>query len=370
MKISITSSHDLNAGRPVPMTATDVRIFDALDQANWALIAEDQARLEWNSWLQRLEDFSPLQSFEWGQYQKSLGWQPNYWIDRGRDGRPRAMCVALLRRLPGSAGLIWCTGGPIGDVDLWTALPDAIRQTQQLRHLYFRFRCDRPRNEADASRLRRKDWSPPTFAMGPNLSMEIDLTAAPDVLLAGFAKNWRRNLRQAQRNGLIVEAGHAPDLADVRRVFGEMEDKKRISQLFSDETLQRLLDSTGEDIVCLCCYNQQRRLLAIRVTLLTGNKAYDYLAATSAEGRTFRASYLLFWESLGICRSRGVTRFDLGGIDPSGNPGVYRFKKDTGAAEVHSLGEWHWASSAGFRWLGDSVVRHKGWLRGLARRLG
>ena len=57
------------------------------------------------------------------------------------------------------------------------------------------------------------------------------------------------------------------------------------------------------------------------------------------------ASYFVFWEVLEHCRKLGVTTYDLGGIDPFANRGVYTFKKETGAKEVELLGEWDWASS-------------------------
>jgi lipid II:glycine glycyltransferase (peptidoglycan interpeptide bridge formation enzyme) len=44
----------------------------------------------------------------------------------------------------------------------------------------------------------------------------------------------------------------------------------------------------------------------------------------------------------------GITKFDLSGIDPDKNPGVYSFIKGTGSFQVNFQGEWEIASP---KWL-------------------
>ena len=51
-----------------------------------------------------------------------------------------------------------------------------------------------------------------------------------------------------------------------------------------------------------------------------------------------------------------VQFYDLGGIDPWANPGVYTFKKETGAREVELLGEWDSASSEWLRLFGNLAI--------------
>lgn len=69
------------------------------------------------------------------------------------------------------------------------------------------------------------------------------------------------------------------------------------------------------------------------------------LAATNVAGRKLYSSYLTISELLSTCLERGVEEYDLMGIDPHKNPGVYNFKKGTGAEPLEYLGEWEWATS-------------------------
>ena len=51
--------------------------------------------------------------------------------------------------------------------------------------------------------------------------------------------------------------------------------------------------------------------------------------------------------------------YDLGGIDLWQNPGVYTFKKETGARQIEYLGEWDWASQPWLRLFGNWAIWQK-----------
>jgi lipid II:glycine glycyltransferase (peptidoglycan interpeptide bridge formation enzyme) len=46
------------------------------------------------------------------------------------------------------------------------------------------------------------------------------------------------------------------------------------------------------------------------------------------------AAYLLQWAAIQKAKALGCQWYDLGGIDPEGNPGVYNFKKRMGGKEI------------------------------------
>ena len=50
------------------------------------------------------------------------------------------------------------------------------------------------------------------------------------------------------------------------------------------------------------------------------------------------------------CAERGVRWYDMGGVDPVNNRGVYDFKKGTGARALEYLGEWEWSTSKALGW--------------------
>ena len=91
-----------------------------------------------------------------------------------------------------------------------------------------------------------------------------------------------------------------------------------------------------------------------------GNKGLDMFAASTQEARKAYASYALFWAIIEACRNEGILYYDLGGVNPDNNLGVYNFKKGTGAKLVNYLGEWDWASVPLLRYFANKAIKYSG----------
>ena len=328
--------------------------------AEWKLLAEETAKQIWDSQLIKFDDCSPYQTYSWGQYHKTLGWQPCYFVAEGAEGKTSAMFLGLLRRYPFGIGLMWSTGGPIGDIKTWDeSLPKTVLKAAQLKRLYLRFRCDRERNAQTVLFLNHQNWLRSLYTITSNVSMELDISADEDTLLSKFSRNWRRNLKAAKENNLIIKLWANPDVEEICKVYREMESRKHLPQQFSAEKLANLFKFGGSNLIFYRCEDASGNLLCFRGCLRIADRAGDYLAATTERGIKQRASYLTLLHLLKNCREQGVHYYDLGGIDPWENSGVYRFKKETGAREIEYLGEWDWASGQWLRLLGNIAIWQK-----------
>lgn len=336
------------------------REFLTKNMIKWELLNDETAKQVWDENLIRLSDCSPFQTFSWGQYNRALGWQPCYFAAFDEQGDINAMCLGLLRRYPFGVGLMWCVGGPVGDIQACNEnLRKTVLESTGLKHLYFRFRCDRERNVTDVLFLNNSNWTRTSFMMTSGMSMELDLSQNEDNLLAGLSSSWRRNLKLAQKNNLVIKQCSNPDIDELCRVFAEMEMQKNLPQLFSHEKLDNLFKQVKENLIFYRCEDEEGELLCFRACLIIGNRATDYFAAATEKARKTRASYATLWELLLESKGRGVVHYDLGGIDPSANPGVYTFKKETGARETESLGEWDWATSEPLRLIGNWAIQRR-----------
>ncbi len=138
-----------------------------------------------------------------------------------------------------------------------------------------------------------------------------------------------------------------------------METFKKLPQLFSREKLENLFKHVKENLIFYRCEDASGQLLCLRACLIVGNRACDYLAAATEAGRKSRSSYATLWQLLLHCKEQGVVSYDLGGIDPQENPGVYTFKKETGAREMKFVGEWDRADSDWLRLMGNWAIKFK-----------
>ena len=82
--------------------------------------------------------------------------------------------------------------------------------------------------------------------------------------------------------------------------------------------------------------------------------------AAGVEARKLYATHATLWALLDHCQRDGMVNYDLSGVDPVQNKGVYDFKHGTGARLVENLAEWDWASLPGLRLLINLAIWHRG----------
>lgn len=333
--------------------------------ARWESLTDEIARTIWDKTLVRFDDCSPFQTYAWGEYNRAIGWQPYRWMAYNDEGEAVAMMLGLLRKYPAGIGLVWSVGGPIGDIATWDeSLHQAMLRTTGLKRLYCRFRCDRRRYVGDALQLTCYGWMRSWYTLNTSWSLGLDIKPDDCQLLAGHARNWRRNLERALKSNLNIRLWTNPDIDEMLAVYTGMEKRKNLVEQFSRAELENLFNHVRERIIIFRCDDEQGRLIGFRGCVVVGNRACDHLAATTERGRELRASYAVFRALIQHCRRLGVEFYDLGGIDPFQNPGVYAFKKQTGAEPLEYLGEWDWATSGWLRWAGNWAI----WQRSRVRR--
>ena len=326
----------------------------------WKILTDEEARGTWDQTLVRFSDCSPFQSYAWGEYRRSLGWQPCRWAAFDDQDQIVAMMQASLRRYPLGVGLVWCEGGPVGDLSSCDErLQSAIMDTTNVKRLYCRFRCDRERNIKDCLQLTAQGWSMPWSPITTNYSMILDLSQSEEHLLAACDRNWRRNLRRSQECDLKVSHWHDASADEVLAVYQSMQDLKGLEEQFSHDEIEQLLKHLNQRLVLYRCDDEDGHVVSLLGCLIIGHRAGAVFWATSEMGRKLHASYAIFWALVQHCRRLGLKSYDLAGIDPVRNHGVYRFKRDTGAVPVEYLGEWDWANSSRWRWFGNWAIARR-----------
>ncbi len=326
----------------------------------WELLSEETAARIWNENLFKFDHYSPFQIFEQGQYEKGLGWQPQYWVFFDENRQAQTMFLGLLRSYRFGFGFIQCVGGPAGNLtNCDSKFHRILVEATNSKRLYVRVRWEKQNSENSAALLINNKWSRSPFSMTSGLTMELDISVAESLILAGYSSKWRRNLRKALKAKLSIAACLEPNPDEVRAVFSEMEVRKNLPELFAAEKLRNFFRTAGQSVLFLECRNSKGELLAFRSAIVAGNRACEYFAAASKQGRELRVSYLLFAEMVRQLKAKGVILYDLGGINPEANPGVYRFKKETGAKEVEFLGEWEWASREWLRLVGNRAIKFR-----------
>jgi lipid II:glycine glycyltransferase (peptidoglycan interpeptide bridge formation enzyme) len=167
----------------------------------------------------------------------------------------------------------------------------------------------------------------------------IDLTQENETLRSTLNPKWRTDLKFAQKAGLSIDSGTGAELQlRFERLFNQMHRMKG----FSISVHPGLFFGLGAECTGLEVMIAQRDGMdaAGHVFSKLGDSAIYLFGAANELGRQTKAAYLLNWSAILLAKQRGALWYDLGGIDPDANPGVYRFKSRMGGQEMSAVGPY------------------------------
>lgn len=183
----------------------------------------------------------------------------------------------------------------------------------------------------------------------PKRTLVMDITPSLDEVRRSFDKKWRNCLSKAERSQLTVRSGTSVDMIDeFSQVYGRMLSRKRLTpsaDLLKHRRAQSRLPGPWKMRVVLVDLHGDVCAGAIYTNM--GDTAVYLFGASDGVGLTTSASYLLQWTILDELKAKGTRFYDLNGIDPDGNPGVYHFKRGLAGrlgTEVIAVGQYQAAT--------------------------
>ena len=162
----------------------------------------------------------------------------------------------------------------------------------------------------------------------------------------GFNQQWRRNIRKAEKAGVVVRRGDANDLPAFHAVYVETAQRDRFTPrpLAYFERMWRELNRYEERLT-LHLAELDGHVAAATLMVVVGNHAwYSYGASTTAD-RDAKPSNALQWRMIQDAHAAGCAVYDLRGIADTLDPanhlfGLVQFKLGTGGFVQEYLGEW------------------------------
>jgi len=167
----------------------------------------------------------------------------------------------------------------------------------------------------------------------------VDLSLSLKELRKKFDPKWRNKLSGAEKNGLTVHSGNNTDhYLTFCEMYRQTRNRKTFDTTVDVEEFGRIQrDLPESQRMQILIAEQEGKPVAGLVISAIGDSAIYLLGATSDEGLKAKGSYLLQWTAIQWLMQNGIVWYDLGGIDPEGNPGVYQFKKGFSGADLTQL---------------------------------
>ena len=344
------------------------------------------SRNDWNSLLLDLDRPHLLQTWEWANIKKDVGWEPMPYLWRASSGSPQATAAAMIfkRRLrmgglSARLSILYCPKGPIMD---WRnsglrnrVLNDLQSLTRKNGGIFLKIDPEVilgtgvPESEDDKLDVNGQDvvkefnnlgWKMSSDQIQFKNTFSIDLNPSEDELLAAMKQKTRYNIRLAEKKGVTVRSGTTADLPLLYRMFAET--SIRDGFVIRDETYYQ---NVWGSFISAAASSEEKtssaapwaepliaeingESVAAVILFFFARRAY-YLYGMSREmHREKMPNYLLQWSAMRRARQVGCTSYDLWGApdefnetDPLWN--VSRFKEGLGGQIIRSIGAWDYA---------------------------
>lgn len=164
----------------------------------------------------------------------------------------------------------------------------------------------------------------------------LDLSPPLDELRRKLDQKWRNQLNRAEKNGLGLIEGDGPEeFATFLRMYDQTVARKRFNTSTNVPQFAVMQESLPSDqrMRIFLCYREGVPLAGL-VGSAMGDSGIYLHGATSDEGLALKGAYLLQWRMICWLKENCIRYYNLGGINPETNPGVYHFKKGLSGQDV------------------------------------
>lgn len=297
----------------------------------------------WNEALLRAGG-SFLQSFEWGEFQATLGRE----IARLRTSSFQALLIR--HELPFGNSYLYCPRGPValqpGGPDA-AALAHFVEQVRALESgaVFVKIEPEWPSDGSVRDLLRSHGFISSRVEIQPAKTLILDISRPEEQLLGAMKKGRRYDIRLAERKGVSARKLGREEQDTFLHLLAETARRDRFRThppSYYREMLERFQDGGGKPSVELWGTDYQGQLLAINLVLFWGERMTYLHAASSSHHRDVMAPAFLQWHVLKEAKRRGFKEYDLWGISEAW-PGVTRFKQAFGGTEVDYVGSYELA---------------------------
>jgi len=170
----------------------------------------------------------------------------------------------------------------------------------------------------------------------------IDIGQDLEMIRKQFHQKWRNCLNNSEKQNISVVGGTSLELFEKFNVlYKELRSRKDFNvdqdnSFFMD--VQKMLDNAEKLYISIAEIDGVP--VAGHISSMLGDTCVYLLGASSELALKTKAAYLLQWHTIKVAKEGRCNWYDLGGIDPENNPGVYHFKQGMGGQEVFSTGHY------------------------------
>ncbi len=255
-----------------------------------------------------------LQSFDWGEFQKSYGRK----VLRLENG-----WQAIVMPLPFNLRYLYISR-PISDFRF--PISDLIKAAKKEKAVFVRV------DQADEMGLQKFGFRKVGISVQPEEELWLDLQKSEEEILAGMKQKCRYNIKVAEKNGVIIKSKVQSSKSKVKELFSliKMTSARQGIRPHPEKYYEKMVEilSANDEAEIWLGEHQGKVLAGALVTYY--NKMATYLhGGSSDEEKNVMAPYLLHWEIIRDAKRRGMQIYNFGGVSETKKnwAGITRFKR-------------------------------------------
>lgn len=322
---------------------------------------------EWDAFVDAAPGGDLVQTAAWGRSKVAMGFSATLAVTRDALGRIDGGGLVLARRIGLAGGRLplatvgYVARGPLmagaepagpASLERFAGLVDAIEATARRLGIVHLVIQPAAGQDALVGCLEAAGYELGAPSVAPDCTLVLDLEPDLDTLLGGMSGSLRRNIRKAQRAGIVVRAGGYADLAAFQSLHAATAARQGFAPLSLDylATQWTALRPAGAVALFLATSPDlpDRPIAGTWATAHAGTVT-DRIQGWNGEAASLQPSVAAIWAAIAWAKDHGHRRFDLGGIDraagralakaddaspPDGDMGVVQFKARFGGSVV------------------------------------
>lgn len=181
----------------------------------------------------------------------------------------------------------------------------------------------------------------------PYRTFLVDISHPLEDIRKKLNAKWRNHLNRAEKNNLVIHEGNGIELYDIfLKLQAEMQQRKNYIPGVDYEEFKQIQASLPEpDKMRIVVCEYEGEPLTATLASAVGNTGIYLLGASGDKGMQMKGSYLAQWLIIKWLKEQGCIHYDLGGINPESNPGVYSFKFGMSGQDVNHIGQYEYSDS-------------------------
>ncbi|WP_437871154.1 GNAT family N-acetyltransferase [Methylorubrum extorquens] len=317
--------------------------------------------LDWRAAVGRHEHANVYASEKWGDYKSRLGWAVKRVIIRDHSGRELGL-VQYQERKRGPVRFVLAQGCPVlsdrGAFQAKETFEAFIAHLNLGRFDLLGIKYHQFETAEAKLALLALNFRPVISAKDHTL--EVNLSHSIETVRSSLDARWRNALVKAERQDAVEMRfiSDAPERLMAFDAFAEMYADTKVRKGFRNNLNTELYRELAAHDTCLEFQEvrENGKPILVRIAHKSRHRWTDFYVASNDRARELEVPRLALWHALKKAKQEGASTYDLGGIDPVNNRGVFVFKAGVTRNVAQATPLWLYSRSSVVRDAAASIL--------------